>query len=300
MTAAAQAARNLENLTMSDPLLAAYLATRPDGYPTPSERQSAEQLFGAAFQKAEAEGGFLTGYFEPELLGAARRQDPFIYPLYRKPPDLTPDTPYHDRRAINEGALVGKGLELLWLADPVEAFFLHIQGSGRVRLSDGRVLRVGFAGKNGRPYRSIGRVLVDRGVFELDDVTADALKDWLNAHPDDAQRVMNENPSYVFFDIRTGLAENEGPIGSAGAPLTPMVSVAADPDHHPLGSVLYVEYDPATGLQDGFAIVQDTGGAIKGQGRLDLFVGSGDSAGKIAGDLKHPIRVTTLSPIKAG
>ena len=297
MTAAAQAARR--DLDVLDRLLAAYLASRPGGYPSPSQNQSAKDFFASAFIQNAPIDGFCTGYYEPEVAGSLRRHGPYAYPLYRKPADLTTDAPYHDREAITAGALDGEGLEIAWLSDPVEAFFLHIQGSGRIRLDDGGILRVGFDGKNGHPYRSIGKILVERGLFAVEDVTAQTLKDWLAAHPEDAERVMNENPSYVFFDARPQLAPSDGPIGTARVSLTPMISVAADPDHHPLGSVIYIQYDPATGLKDDFAIVQDTGGAIRGAGRIDLFTGSGEQAGKTAGVLKHAIRVTALAPKKA-
>ena len=297
MTAAAQAARIDEQA--DGPLLKAYLATRPEGYPTPAVGQSPTDFFAAAFVRQAEGDGFCTGYYEPEIAGALSRHGPYIHPIYRKPADLTPGQPYLDRRAINDGALKGKGLEIAWLNDPVETFFLHIQGSGRIRLKDGQILRVGFAGKNGHPYRSIGKALVDKGLFTLEEVTAQSLKDWLAAHPEDAVKVMNENPSYVFFDSRPQLGVDEGPIGTARVPLTPMISVAADQDHHPLGSLIHIRHDPATGLKDGLAVVQDTGGAIRGPNRIDLFTGSGDEAGEIAGDLKHPIRVTTLAPKRA-
>jgi membrane-bound lytic murein transglycosylase A len=183
MTTAAQAARSE---TVDDELLKAYLASRPEDYPTPPLNQAAAQFLDEAFEKKTTGDGFCTGYYEPELNGALHRHGPYTHPIYRKPPDLTPDQPYHDRKAITDGALNGQGLELAWLRDPVEAFFLHIQGSGRVRLDDGQVMRVGFAGKNGHPYRSIGKILVERGLFALEDVTAQALKDWLADHPEDA------------------------------------------------------------------------------------------------------------------
>lgn len=295
MTAAAQAAR----FDLSDPLLAAYLLSRPDSYPQPASGQSADQFFGAAFARGATGEGFCTGYYEPELRGALLRAGPFTTPIYRKPPDLTVDQPYHDRKAIEGGALRDRGLEIAWLADPIEVFFLHIQGSGRIRLDDGQILRVGFAGKNGHPYKSIGKVLVERGLLTLEDITAQAIKDWLAAHPSDATRLMNENPSYVFFDTRPHLIESDGPIGTAGAPLTPLISVAADPDYHPLGSLIHIEHERSSGLQDGYAVVQDTGGAIKGWGRIDLFTGSGDAAGHVAGGLKHAVRVTTFAPKEA-
>ncbi len=294
MTAAAQAART--DTTETDKLLAAYLASRPEGFPKPDAGQSAVQFFETAFSGMTPADGFCTGYYEPELAGSLSNHGSFIHPIYRKPPDLTGDVPYYDRKAITEGALRGQGLEIAWLSDPIETFFLHIQGSGRIRLDDGQTLRVGFAGKNGHPYRSIGKILVERGLFALEDVTAQSLKEWLASHPDDAERLMNENPSYIFFDTRPQLTVAEGPIGTAGVPLTPLISVAADPEHHPLGSLVWIEYHPQTGLTDGFAIVQDTGGAIKGPNRIDLFTGSGDEAGNVAGGLKHQVRVTTFAP----
>ena len=294
MTAAAQAAR--DDLQTSESLLKAYLASRPGDHPTPEPGQTATAFFFAAFAPGALQDGFCTGYYEPEIPGALTRHGPFVHPIYRKPTDLTAKTPYFDRKAINDGVLNGKGLEIAWLSDPVEAFFLHIQGSGRIRLDNGDVLRVGFSGKNGHPYRSIGKVLAEKGLFALQEVTAQSLKDWLTVHPEDAQRVMNENPSYVFFDTRPQLAASEGPIGTAQVPLTPMISVAADPEYHPLGSIIHISHDPASGLEHGFAIVQDTGGAIRGAGRIDLFTGSGDDAGQVAGALKHSIRVTSFTP----
>lgn len=294
MTAAAQAAGDVQRA--DEALLKAYLASRPEDHPIPEKGQPASDFFAAAFVAGAPGEGFCTGYYEPEIAGALRPHGAFVHPIYRKPADLTADAPYFDRAAINQGALAGRGLEIAWLSDPVEAFFLHVQGSGRIRLEDGQVLRVGFAGKNGRPYRSIGKTLVEKGNFAREDVTAQSLKDWLAAHPEDAGRVMNENPSYVFFETRSHLGAEDGPIGTARASLTPLISVAADPDHHPLGAVLHLEHDPAAGLKSGFAIVQDTGGAIKGANRIDVFTGSGDTAGMIAGALKHPVRVTMFTP----
>ena len=293
---AAQAARS--DTIETDRLLAAYLASWSEGLPSPAAGQSAEQFFKTAFSRKTPADGFCTGYYEPELAGSLSSHGPFVHPIYRKPPDLAGDIPYHDRKAITDGALDGLGLEIAWLSDPIEAFFLHIQGSGRIRLEDSQTLRVGFAVKNGHPYRSIGKILVERGLFALEDVTAQSLKDWLAAHPDDAERLMNENPSYIFFDTRPQLTEAEGPVGTAGVPLTPLISVAADPEHHPLGSLIWIEHHPQTGLKDGFAVVQDTGGAIKGPNRIDLFTGSGDEAGRLAGELKHQVRVTTFAPNK--
>ncbi len=299
MSVAAEAACGETSDRADEALLKAYLATRPEAYPVPTEGQTSEAFFASAFVESEPEDGFCTGYYEPELRGSLTRHGSYQHAIYRRPADLAADQPHHDRKAITEGALDGNQLEIAWLSDPIEAFFLHIQGSGRIRLDNGDVLRVGFAGKNGHPYRSIGKVLVEKGLLALEDVTAQALKTWLAAHPDDATEVMNKNPSYVFFETRPTLAEDEGPIGTARVPLTPFISVAADPDSHPLGAVLYLQHDPATGLKDGFAIVQDSGGAIKGPNRIDFFTGSGDDAGEIAGRLKHPVRVTTFTPKKA-
>ena len=234
-----------------------------------------------------------TAYYEPEIAGARHRGGPFQFPLYARPADLDTKTPYLTRAEITAGALAKKGLEIFWLADPVEGFFLEIQGSGRIRLPDGRRVRVGFAGKNGHPYRAIGKVLIDRGEMTLDQVSAQSIKAWLRAHPDQAAGVMDENPSYVFFVERTDIAVDAGPVGAMGVSVSAGRSVAVDPAFHPLGAPIWLEADNAPAK---LMIAQDVGGAIKGPQRADLFLGSGDAAGEAAGSYRRTGRMVTLLP----
>lgn len=258
---------------------------------------SARGFFEALFTPVQigSDEALFTAYYEPEIAGARERGDHYQTPIYMMPPDLSPETPYLTRADIASGALANKGLEVFWLADPVEAFFLEIQGSGRIRLPDGTAARVGFAGKNGHPYRAIGKVLVDRGEMTLADASAQSIKTWLRAHADDAQDLMNMNPSYVFFTERTELAGDSGPIGAMGAPVTAGRSLAVDPAFHPLGAPIWVETDGEVATH-ALMIAQDVGGAIKGAQRADVFVGSGDAAGEIAGPYRRGGRMVTLLP----
>lgn len=236
-----------------------------------------------------------TGYYEPELNGARAPDDRFQTPLYTRPADLT-DAPYLTRAQIEAGGLAGKGHELLWVDDPVEAFFLQIQGSGRIRLTDGSVTRVGFAGKNNHPYVAIGRLLVERGEMTVAEASADSIRAWLRAQPDGGAALMNENPSYVFFTERPTLSPEEGPIGAMGAPVTSGASIAVDPAFHPLGAPIWVEAMGVSGFERRLMVAQDVGGAIKGPQRGDLFIGSGDAAGAFASGLRANGRMITLIP----
>ena len=173
-----------------------------------------------------------------------------------------------------------KRLELAWLADLADAFFLQIQGSGRIRLPDGEVMRVGYAGKNGRPYVSIGRLLVDRGEMTLPEVSMQSIRAWLASHPDQAAGLMRQNPSYVFFREFFDVAADQGPIGALGVPLTPGRSLAVDRRFVPLGSPVFIDTtDPVDGLaMRRLMLAQDTGGAIRGALRGDVFFGWGPDA----------------------
>ena len=258
----------------------------------------ARAMFERAFQPVlitHGDPALFTGYYEPELSGARARGGGYQTPLYMRPPDLT-DAPYLSRAEIERGALAERGLELVWLDDPVEAFFLQIQGSGRIRLTDGSILRVGFAGKNNHPYRAIGRLLVERGEMTVEQATAGAIRDWLRAQPDGGAALMNENPSYVFFAERAGLSAETGPVGAMGAPVTAGVSAAVDPAFHPLGAPVWVEAEGVAGFAGRLLVAQDIGGAIKGPQRADLFIGSGDAAGRIAGAIRARGRIVTLIP----
>jgi len=267
-------------------------------------------------------GAFFTGYYAPELHGARRKTDRFRYPLYLRPRDLvTVDLgefkrdlagrriggriaggafrPYFDRTAIDDGALAMRGLELLWVDDPLALFFLQIQGSGTVILPDGSRVRVGYAADNGFDYTPIGRVLVARGALPADGVSLQSIRDWLRAHPEEARGVMDQDESYVFFRVLPGDV-----VGSLGVPLTPGRSIAVDPKFVPLGLPLYaatlLPALPETGeratLFGRVFVAEDTGGAIKGPLRADLFWGSGPRAEALAGRMRQPGRLYLLLP----
>lgn len=238
------------------------------------------------YQASSAEGttGLFTGYDEPELRGSKRRHGRFQTPLYRLPGSKVryKGVP---RSRIVAGALKGKGLELVWVDDPIDAFFLQIQGSGRVRLEDGSLMRLGYAGQNGCAYYVIGKALIQKGALSPGDVSRQSIRKWLRQHPRQAESIMSLNKSYVFFKIRHG----EGPVGSHGVPLTPLRSLAIDKEHISLGTPLWINIDhPNAGTPriQSLVVAQDTGGAIKGGIRGDLFWGSGPTADDCAGRMK--------------
>jgi len=261
--------------------------------------------------------GLFTGYYEAELKAADGPAAPGATPLYRVPDDLvTVDltlfradlrgeklvgrveqgrlVPYLTRKEIDAGALAGRGLELTWAADPVDAFFLQVQGSGRVLFPDGRVQRVGFAGSNGHPFYAIGRALIEEGIVSRQDSSMQSIRDWLRANPEKAAGIMQRNARYIFF--RT--IEGEGPIGAQGVPLTPGRSLAVDSSLLPLGVPLWLDTTwPATDkpLQR-LMVAQDVGSAIKGAVRGDFFWGTGEPALEQAGRMKQTGRYFLLLP----
>jgi len=250
------------------------------------------------FAVADAEGpdGLFTGYYEPELRGARKRSAAYGVPLYRPPPDLK--APYYSRQAIDDGALAGRGLELLWLADPIDAFFLQTQGSGRVRLAEGGSLRVGYAASNGLPPTMIGRILVERGELTKEAATMQTVRQWLRDHPAEAPALMQQNARYIFFREVPG----DGPLGALGVALTPGRSLAVDADLLPLGAPLWLDTTYPAGTPEAgqplrrLVVAQDSGGAIKGAVRGDLYWGSGDAALRYAGPMKQPGRYYLLLP----
>ncbi|MFN3970051.1 MAG: murein transglycosylase A [Gemmobacter sp.] len=237
-----------------------------------------------------------TGYYEPELAGSLTRTPRFWVPLYARPPELSEGTQYLSRAQIEGGALRGRGLEIAWLEDPVEAYFLQVQGSGRIRLPDGRVLRLGYAGRNGHPYRSIGQEMVLRGTHTFDQVSAQVIRAWVRRNPAEGAALLHTNPSYVFFRRLPDLAPEKGPIGAMGRSITAMRSVAVDPAHVPLGAPVWVEKDGRAPIRR-LMVAQDTGGAIKGAQRADIFFGTGAAAGDAAGTVKDGGRMIVLLPI---
>ena len=238
--------------------------------------------------------GLFTGYYEIELNGSRQRRGPYQTPIYRKPPDLG-SAPRHTRAEIEDGALAGHGLELLWVDDPIDAFFLQIQGSGRVKLSSGGTLRVGYDGQNGYPYVPIGRLLIERGVIPRDKLTMTTIRAWMQQYPDAGAALRRENPSYVFFrEIR-----GDGPIGAEAVVLTPERSVAVDHAFIGLGIPIWLEaeerFAPAKSVHR-LMVAQDTGGAIKGPVRGDIFWGTGNAAASRAGIMNARGRYYLLLP----
>ncbi|MEI2685406.1 MAG: MltA domain-containing protein [Cypionkella sp.] len=238
-----------------------------------------------------------TGYYEPELDGSPNRTPRFAYPIYRRPPELQDGQVYLDRAAIENGGLRGRGLELAWLDDPVEVYFLQIQGSGRIRMPDGHIMRVGYAGRNGHAYRSVGKEMVRRGTHTPDQVSAQEIRSYVRSNPATGNTLLNFNPSYIFFRKIGDLPADKGPIGAMGRSITPMRSVAIDPAFTPLGAPVWVEKDGDFPIRS-LMVAQDTGGAIKGPQRADIFYGSGDGAGNAAGTVKDGGRMILLLPIE--
>ena len=274
------------------------------------------------------EEGLFTGYYEPELKGSRKRSSRYHVPLYGRPKNLvhvdlgrfreewrgrrlagkllgTTLVPYETRADINGGALEEKAPELLYVDDPVGAFFLHVQGSGRILLEDGKSVRVAYAGVNGHEYVSIGAELIARGEISREDMSLQALRAWLEKHPDQAQRLLEKNPSYVFFKESPIKDAAKGPPGAQGVALTPLRSLAVDRAFLPLGIPLWLETSqpgneaardkPLSGLM----IAQDTGGAIKGPVRGDIFFGFGPKAEASAGVMKSRGRYFLLLPRRA-
>lgn len=278
----------------------------------PGDGTAARQFFETWFtpwraSNGDAPEGLFTGYYEIALRGSRQRDSRYTVPLYHHPADLISVDlglfrpalkgqriagridgnrlePYDDRVAIESGSLDRRGLEFLWVDDAVDAFFLAVQGSGRVTLPDGRVVRVGYDGSNGRPYVSIGRVLAETGV-PVEQISLAYLRQWIASHPAEGRALMDRNPSYVFFREMTG----DGPMGSEGVALTPGRSLAIDPAFIPYGVPIWLDTsDPIepSGRLRRLLVAQDSGGAIKGPVRGDIFFGFGPDAERHAGEMK--------------
>ena len=268
-------------------------------------------FFNTWFETVEVGDGnaFATGYYEPEIRGCRTRQPGCEVPIYGVPADLLaadprtgeqgrgrvmPDGsygPYFSRTEIEEGALAGRGLEIAWAADPVDLFFLQIQGSGRLRTPEGEVIRIGYAQQNGHRYVALGTLMRERNLIPAGQVSLQTIQAWLRANPGAGQLLMRENPSYIFFRVLTG----PGPLGSLGLPVTPRGTVAVDPVYVTYGApVLLMRMSEPRA--DGLWVAQDTGGAIRGANRFDTFWGAGPEAEAIAGPLQARGRALLLLP----
>ena len=288
-------------------------------------RNFLETHFQPARMDHGAADGLLTGYYEPELSGSLTPDATHNVPVLKRPDDLVdvvPATerakanaegrlasmrktqaglePYFTRAEIGAGALAGRGLELLYLSNPVDAYLMHVQGSASIRLAGGRRLRIGYAGKNGYPYTSAGTVLIRSGAIKRENLTMQSMRDWLLAHPAQAKNVLNQNKSYIFFELKPDAEGKSGPIGGHGTPLTPRRSLAVDPSYHMLGAPVFVASDTLrdeTGqLFRHLMIAQDVGSAIHGPERGDIFWGTGPVAEAIAGRTKDRGHIYALLP----
>ena len=245
-----------------------------------------------------SERGLFTGYYEPVLYGATHKYGDFMYPIYVTPPGLARQKPYLTRGEIDSGALSGKKLEMLWVDDPVMLFFLHIQGSGRVKLANGKQLYIGYDDQNGHKYVALGKLMGDEGTLPKDQINFFTIRQWLYDHKDEAFDMMARNPSYVFFRQR----DKPGAIGATGVALTPRRSLAVDSRYIPYGLPLFLETELPPEPQrppvpfHRTVIAQDTGGAIRGPVRGDIFFGPGDEAEYMAGYMKGRGVYTLLVP----
>jgi membrane-bound lytic murein transglycosylase A len=256
------------------------------------------------FQLANNDGsvdGLVTGYYEPLLHGSRTRRGPYQYPLYRWPSGYRSGAALPSRAELERSGVL-QGNELVWVDDPIEAFFLQVQGSGRVVLDDGGVMRVGFGGTNNQPYRSIGRWLLDHGEITPAQATMQGIKAWARANPSRVAALLDTNPRFVFFREMPSTpavsAGGDGPIGALGVPLTPERSIAVDPASIPLGTAVFLETTrPFTNTpMNRLVFAQDTGSAIRGGVRADYFWGLGDDAGDLAGKMKQTGRMWLLLP----
>ena len=270
---------------------------------------SAAEFFRTEFDWLEVGDGaaFATGYYEPEISGVRVRQPGFDVPVFATPASLIRCTradgttgrgrldqsgqcvAFFTRTEIEDGALASEQ-PIAWVADPIDLFFLQVQGSGRLRAPDGSIVRIGYAEQNGHSYVAIGRLLRERNALAPGNATMAGIVGWMRAQPDRGKALMRENPSYIFFRELTGA----GPIGAMGVPVTTNASVATDPKFIPLGAPVWIDMD--RDVADGLWVAQDTGGAIKGANRVDTFWGAGAAAENIAGGMSSKGRGLVLIP----
>jgi membrane-bound lytic murein transglycosylase A len=269
--------------------------------------------------------GFVTGYYEPVLEGSRTQTDVYNVPIYRRPSNLfvrgfkqsSPDlpnkgqvfrkigrrklVPYYDRGEIEDGAIAGRGLEIGWLKDPTDLLFAQIQGSARIRLQDGSTVRINYDAHNGYPYTAVGRVLIDRGIIPREQMSMQKIREWMEENPDGAKDLRRQNRSYIFFR-EVNLSDKDEAVGAQGVPLTPGRSIAVDKSLHVYGTPFFIEGElPIESEQSKtpfhrLMIAQDTGSAITGPARADLYFGAGTDAGKVSGRLKHNMRFVMLVP----
>ncbi len=247
----------------------------------------------------DGQAPLFTGYFEPELEGDRYPSARYRYPVYRMPPEARDASQWLTRQEIETSEeMRGRGLEIAWVDDPVELFFLQIQGSGRIRLPDGRHIRVGYGGSNGHDYRSIGVEMIRRGIYNAHQVSADVIKNWVRRNPLEGVELLHHNPSYVFFRTVNKVPPHKGPLGAMNRSITTLRSIAVDRRYTPLGAPVWIE--KAGGRAD--ATADDRAryrfGHQRRAARRYLFFGTGDAAGRAAGKLRDPGRMVVLMPIQ--
>jgi membrane-bound lytic murein transglycosylase A len=269
--------------------------------------------------------GFVTGYYEPVLEGSRTPTDVYNVPVYRRPSNLfvrgfkqsSPDlpnkgqvfrkigrrklVPYYDRGEIEDGAIAGRGLEICWLKNPTDLLFAQIQGSARIKLQDGSTVRINYDAHNGYPYTAVGRVLIDRGIIPKEEMSMQRIREWMEQNPDGAKDLRRQNRSYILFR-EVNLSDKDEAVGAQGVPLTPGRSIAVDKALHVYGTPFFIEgHLPIESEQSKtpfhrLMIAQDTGSAITGPARADLYFGAGADAGKVSGRLKHSMHFVMLVP----
>ena len=269
--------------------------------------------------------GFVTGYYEPVIDGSRTQTDVYTVPVYRRPSNLfvrgfTQDAaglpnkgqvfrkigrrklvPYYDRAEIEDGAIAGRGLEICWLKSQTDLLFAQIQGSARVRLEDGSTIRINYDAHNGYPYTAVGRILIDRGIIPKEQMSMQRIREWMEQNPDGAKELRRQNRAYVFFR-EVPLSDKDEAVGAQGVPLTPGRSIAVDKALHVYGTPFFIEGElPIESAQSRtpfrrLMIAQDTGSAITGPARADLYFGAGADAGKVSGRLRHNMRFVILVP----
>jgi membrane-bound lytic murein transglycosylase A len=271
------------------------------------------------------DAGFVTGYYEPVVEGSRTRTDSYTVPVYRRPSNLfvrgfkqnatgLPNkgevfrkigrrklVPYYDRAAIEDGAIAGRGLEICWLKDQTDLLFTQIQGSARVRLEDGSTIRINYDAHNGYPYTPVGRILIDRGIIPKDQMSMQKIREWMDQNPDGANELRRQNRSYVFFR-EVQLSDKDEAVGAQGVPLTPGRSIAVDKSLHVYGTPFFIEGELPIESERSktpfhrLMVAQDTGSAITGPARADLYFGAGPDAAKVSGRLRHSMRFVMLVP----
>ena len=249
--------------------------------------------------------GFYTGYYEAEIAGSRVKTKEYNVPLYRVPSKFagkkTTVFRQYDRKEIEAGALKGRGLEICWVKNPVDAFFAQIQGSTRIKLNDGGQMRLNYIASNGKPYTPVGRLLIDQGVYTPEEMSMDKIREFMESNPNEGKALRHKNRSYVFF-TKTNLGPNDECIGAQGIPLTPWRSVAVDPRHHVYGTPIWIDAKlpiKSKAPEDPFqhlVVAQDTGSAIRGPARADIYFGHDKDAPSIAGRIKQFGKFVVLVP----